>query len=185
MSGVVPLHLKNHAGRPHRLIYRRGMFGGVMNPNSTETWEQHGPDEALLVGARTMSPANGSGNWSVTRADHWIFAGTGLRNGDEIPGLVGWEHHGDPGPVPGLEVIAAGETLKAGGERSSYAATVYPGPKDNWVFNAATIFWSMGLAQPPGLIPPYSHLGRPHGVDERVQRITANFLQRCRISPAS
>jgi hypothetical protein len=183
VSGVVPLHLRNHAGRPHRLLYRQGMFGGAMSPNPTEKWEQHGPDESLLVGARTMSPANGSGNWRVTRADHWIFAGTGMRNGDEIPGLVGWEHHGDPGAVPGLEVIAAGETLKAGGERSSYAATVYPGPKDNWVFNAATIFWSMGLSQPPGLMPPYSHLGRPHGVDERVQRITANFLEKCRILP--
>ena len=131
-----------------------------------------------------MSPANGSGNWIVTQADHWIFAGTGMQNGDLIPGLVGWEHHGDPGKVPGLAVIAAGPTLKAGGEASSFAATVYPGPKGNWVFNAATIFWSMGLAQPPGLVPPYSHLGRPHGVDARVQKITANFLTQCRILPA-
>ncbi len=185
VSGVIPLNQRNAAGKPHRIIYRQGMFGGTNANNSTEKWEQHGPDESLLVGARTMSPANGSGDWIVTNAAHWIFAGTGMKNGDLIPGLVGWEHHGDPGKVPGLEVIAAGQTLKAGGEESSYAATVYPGPKNNWVFNAATIFWSMGLAQPPGLVPPYCHLGRPHGVDERVQKITANFLQKCRIAPAS
>jgi len=184
VSGVVPLNLKNSAGRPHRLLYRRGMFGGTTSAHVTEKWEEHGPDESLLVGARTMSPANGSGNWIVTQADHWIFAGTGMKNGDLIPGLVGWEHHGEPGKVPGLAVIAAGPTLKAGGEASSFAATVYPGPKGNWVFNAATIFWSMGLAQPPGLVPPYSHLGRPHGVDARVQKITANFLTQCRILPA-
>ncbi|MEN9635388.1 MAG: hypothetical protein RL077_3792 [Verrucomicrobiota bacterium] len=135
------------------------------------------------MGARTMQPANGSENWIVTNATHWIFEGTGMKNGDLIPGLVGWEHHGNPAKIPGLEVIAAGEALKAGGDHSAYAATVYPGPKDNWVFKAATIFWSMGLAQPPGLVPPYSHLGRPHGVDERVQRITANFLKKCRINP--
>jgi len=75
--------------------------------------------------------------------------------------------------------------MKADGARSTYAATVYPGPANNWVFNAATIFWSMGLSQPPGLIPPYSHLGRPHGPDERVQRITTNFLRRCRVTPRS
>ena len=184
VSGVIPLEQKNHAGRPHRILYRTGMFGGTNPRNQAEPWERHGPDESLLVGARTMSPANGSGNWTVTKADHWIFEGTGLKNGDFIPGLVGWEHHGDPAKLPGLEVVAAGPTLKADGAESTYAATVYPGPKDNWVFNAATIFWSMGLAQPPGLLPPYSHLGRPHGVDERVQRITANFLRRCRIVPA-
>ncbi len=182
--GVVPLEKKNHAGRPHRILYRQGLFGGARAAYGNERWEQHGPDEGVLMGARTMQPANGSASWIVTNATHWIFAGTGMKNGDLIPGLVGWEHHGNPAKIPGLEVIAAGEALKASGDHSPYAATVYPGPKDNWVFNAATIFWSMGLAQPPGFVPPYSHLGRPHGVDERVQRITANFLKKCRISPA-
>ena len=129
-----------------------------------------------------MDPANGSGDWIVTNEKHWIFEGTGLKNGDFFPGLVGWEHHGNPATLPGLEVIAAGKTLKASGDGSPYAATVYPGPKGNWVFNAASIFWSMGLAQPPGLTPPYSHLGRPHGVDERVQGITANFFKKCGIT---
>lgn len=182
VSGVIPLSKLNSAGKPHRIIYRTGMFGGANANNSSEPWEKHGPDESLLLGARTMNPANGSGNWTVRQAGHWIFEGTGLKNGDSFPGLVGWEHHGDPAKLPGLEVIAAGPTLKASGEESSYAATVYPGPKGNWVFNAATIFWSMGLSQPPGLVPPYSHLGRPHGVDERVQRITANFFKKCGVA---
>ncbi|HMF72020.1 MAG TPA: hypothetical protein VK616_11120, partial [Flavitalea sp.] len=91
-------------------------------------------------------------------------------------------HHGDPANIPVLQVIAEGETINSGDKKSYYTATVYPGTKGNWVFNAATIFWSMGLAQPPGLISPHSHYGRPHGVDERVQRITSNFLKRCGIS---
>jgi hypothetical protein len=107
-----------------------------------------------------------------------------MKNGDAIPGLVGWEFHGAPGDIPGLEVIAAGETIKGSGEKTTYAATVYPGPRNNWVFNAATIYWSIGLAQPPGLVLPYSHSGRPHGADERVQKITSNFLQKCGIAPA-
>ncbi|MFM9090564.1 MAG: N,N-dimethylformamidase beta subunit family domain-containing protein [Verrucomicrobiota bacterium] len=185
VSAVVPLDLRNHAGQPHRLLYRRGMFGGASARNQGERWEEHGPDEALLLGGRTMFPANGSGDWIVTRAGHWLLDGTGLRDGDRIPGLVGWEHHGDPPPLPGLEVIAAGPTFKADGAESAYATTIHPGPRGNWVFNAATIFWSLGLAQPPGFAPPHAHLGRPHGPDERVQRITANFLRRCRILPSA
>lgn len=52
----------------------------------------------------------------------------------------------------------------------------------NWVFNAAMIYWPLGLAQPPGLISPHSHFGGPHETDEMVQRITSNFLKRCGIS---
>ena len=102
-----------------------------------------------------------------------------MRNGDKIPGLVGSEHHGDPADIPGLEVIAEGKTINAGEDASQYAATAYPGTKKNWVFNAATIYWAMGLSDPPGHILPCSHYGRPHGPDERVQKITANFLRRC------
>jgi hypothetical protein len=190
VSFVVPLDLRNWQDRPHRLMYRAGIFGGV-RPGwldripywKTEPWETHGPSENLLIGARTMEPANGSGNWIAKNTQHWLFEGTGLKDGDFIPGLVGWEHHGDPAKIPGLVVVAEGNVEKANGETSPYAATIYPGPKGNWVFNAATIWWSMGLAQPPGLVPPYSHLGRPHGADERVQRMTQNFLAKCGVAP--
>ena len=35
-----------------------------------------------------------------------------------------------------------------------YTSTIYPGPKDNIVFNSATIWWSDGLSAPPGYIHP-------------------------------
>ena len=69
-------------------------------------------------------------------------------------------------------VWVGGETL------SHYTATVYPGPKGNWVFNAATIFWCQALSHPPGHTLPWSHWSRPHGPDERVQKITLNFLNK-------
>jgi hypothetical protein len=91
---------------------------------------------------------------------------------------VGWEFHGDPAPIPGLEVVARGPTLNTAGQSAEFTATVFPGPKGNVVFNASTIFWAQGLSAPPGHMPPYSHYGRPHGPDARVQRITANLLAR-------
>ena len=108
-----------------------------------------------------------------------MFDGTGIARGESIPGLVGWEHHGEPDPDrAGLEVVAEGSVWAGGTREGRYAATIFPGPADNFVFNAATIFWSQGLASPPGHMPVWSHWSRPHGPDPRVQRITHNLLKR-------
>jgi len=100
-----------------------------------------------------------------------------MKHGESIPGLVGWEHHGEPDlDRKGLEVVAEGSVWAGGTREGHYTATIFPGPQGNFVFNAATIFWSQGLATPPGHILPWSHWSRPHGPDRRVQRITRNLL---------
>jgi hypothetical protein len=58
-----------------------------------------------------VSPFNGSGDWIVTNDGHWMFDGTGMKDGDRVHGLVGWEFHGDPADIPGLEVVASGQTV--------------------------------------------------------------------------
>ena len=141
-------------------------------------YQRAGPDESAIIGARTVVPFNGGGDWTCTQPDHWIFAGTGMKKGDHIPGLVGWEHHGAPAKLPGLEVVAEGLVWASGVTPSRYAATIFPGPKNNFVFNAATIFWAQGLASPPGHMVPWSHWSRPNGPDARVQQITRNLLNR-------
>jgi hypothetical protein len=167
-------------GAPHRVLTRAGRYGGVSEAEKAYMgpFPIDGPNEAALIGARTVSPFNGSGDWIVSDPASWIFAGTGLRRGDRIPGLVGWEFHGDPAPIEGLRVVAQGETINGGGQKAHWTATLYPGPRNNWVFNAATIYWAQGLASPPGHMLPYSHFGRPHGPDARVQQITHNLLER-------
>jgi hypothetical protein len=166
--------------RKGRAIERVGRYGGI-RPAETP-WMADlpvvAPNEATLIGAQTVTPFNGSGDWVVTKPDHWMFAGTGMKKGDAIPGLVGWEFHGDPAAIPGLEVVAAGKTFTGGEAESHYEATIYPGPKGNTVFNASTIFWAQGLSSPPGHWLPFVHNGRPHGPDKRVQAITKNLLDR-------
>ena len=130
------------------------------------------------MGARTPHPANGCGDWIVTKPDHWVFEGAGVKKGDAIPGLVGWEHHGDPADLPGLEILAEGIALRSGVDPVRWTSTIYSGPKGNFVFNAATIWWSQGLSSPPGHVLPWSHYVHPHGPDPRVQRITSNLLRR-------
>lgn len=182
---VAPL-VPGSDGRPHRVFHRAGRYGGLLEAEKSimGPFDLEGPNENTLIGARTVSPFNGSDDWIVSRAKHWLFEGTGIKNGDRIPGLVGWEFHGDPADIPGLEVVAEGTSTNGGDKQAHWTATVYPGPRGNWVFNASTIYWAMGLSRPPGFVPPFAHYGRPHGPDERVQKITANFLRKSGVSPA-
>ena len=140
------------------------------------------PSEADLIGARNVPPVTGGAAWTCQRPDHWVFAGTGMNQGDGIPGLVGWEWMGMPADLPGLEVLASGETThgeKNPGEKGFYTATIYPGPKNNFVFNAATCWWCDALSAPPGYVRPKVYT-EPKGVDPRAQQITRNLLNRIR-----
>ncbi len=132
---------------------------------------ERGPDEGYLVGARNVDPVNGGGDWIVTRPDHWIFSDTGMKAGDRIPGLVGWEYHGDPpADLPDWRSWLRGRRCPAECGPQHWTATIYPGPKKNFVFNASTIFWAQGLSDPPGHTLPWSHWTRPHGPDDASSR---------------
>jgi hypothetical protein len=180
---VTPLRASGD-GRAARIFFRGGPYGAenryaVDRQRVDGPFPHRGPDEGYLVGARNVEPVNGGGDWVCAKPEHWIFEGTGMKKGDRIPGLVGWEYHGDPpADLPGLEVVGAGTAFVGGTTPQSWAATIYPGPKGNFVFNASTIFWSQGLSSPPGHTLPWSHWSRPHGPDDRVRRITHNLLRR-------
>jgi hypothetical protein len=175
------------AGGENRIITRDGCYG-PLREDEIESYATlfaglttKGPDERNIIGARSVVPFNGGGDWTRTHPNHWLFDGTGLRNGESIPGLVGWEHHGEPDlKRDGLEVLAQGSVWAGGTREGRYAATIYPGPKANFVFNASTIFWSQGLSSPPGHIIPWSHWSRPHGPDQRVQKMMSNLLAKAK-----
>ncbi|MCL4215818.1 MAG: hypothetical protein KJ052_02255 [Candidatus Hydrogenedentes bacterium] len=169
-------------GRPDRIIFRGGPYGAdndyaLNRIRDHGPFPEHGPDEGLLMGARNVEPVNGGGDWIIQMPEHWIFEGTGVKNGDRIPGLIGWEYHGMPANIPGLDIVAAGTAFQGGDNPQNWTATLYPGQKENFVFNAATIFWAQGLSSPPGHTLPWSHWSRPHGPDPRVQGIMRNLLQ--------
>ena len=175
----------NARGQDLRRLTRQTCYGEFREeerqayPKVLGPFENPGPDERDIIGARTAVPFNGGGDWTCAKPGHWMFEGTGMKKGDSIPGLVGWEYHGEPDlERKGLEVVAEGNLWASGTKLGRYAATIYPGPKGNFVFNATTIWWSQGLGDPPGHIIPWSHWSRPHGPDSRVQRITANLLRR-------
>jgi hypothetical protein len=163
-------------------LHRIGVFGPPGGTGEFESMSQlkHEPPYAnALIGAHSTGPVTGGADWICRIPEHWVMEGTGMRQGDGIPGLVGWEWHGDPAPIQGLEILASGPTQSAPGQLNGgqYTSTLYPGPRGNWVFNASTIWWADGLSQPPGYVRP-SVYTTPKGPDPRVQRITRNLLDR-------
>ena len=165
-----------------RAFERIGVYGppgGTRDFVAMKSLPHERPYANELVGAHSTGPVTGGADWTCVAPDHWLFAGTGMKRGDGIPGLVGWEWHGDPAPIPGLEIVASAPTQDAPGKPNGgqFTATIYPGPKGNFVFNAATIWWGDGLSTPPGYLRPSVYTS-PKGPDPRLQQITRNLLAR-------
>ena len=163
---------------------RVGVFGppgGMRDFENMKSLEHERPYANELIGAHSTGPVTGGADWICSLPDHWIYAGTGMKTGDRIAGLIGWERHGDPAKIPGLEIVATGPTQSAPDQPNGgqYTATVYPGPKGNFVFNAATCWWADGISEPPGYVRPKVYT-EPQGPDARVQQITRNVLDRMR-----
>ena len=103
-----------------------------------------------------------------------------MKEGDAINGLVGWEWNGYPArDLPGHAILATSNAVDGKNRPdSSHAATIYNGPKDNVVFNAASIWYVQGVSSPPGHILPANRFARPQGPDARVQRMIENVFNR-------
>lgn len=173
-------------GVPNRIFGRVGVYGppgGTRDFVAMKSLPHERPYANELVGAHSTGPVTGGADWICAKPEHWVFAYTGMKQGEGIPGLVGWEWHGDPAPIPGLEILATGPTQDAPGKPNGgiYTATIYPGPKGNSVFNASTCWWGDGLSAPPGYVRPAVYTS-PRGPDARVQQITRNLLERFSVS---
>ena len=161
VSGRVELHSSTD-GRPNRVMRLIERF----------------KNEEDLMGSNSYGV--GLADWTCAAPDHWVFEGTGMKKGDAIKDLVGWEFHGPPLTTKHKEmvVLAEGNVRRFNGEPTDrkYAASIYTAEKGNYVFNAATCWWNKPLAAPPAYMhPPYRYFAES---DQRVQRITKNILNR-------
>ena len=190
---VVPLE-ESSSGAKHRVIRREGWFlphegnlkkqlkaKKVLNENNFNP--NMGKDGAALMGVRPpvleFGRGMGVGDWVCSKPNHWIFKGTGMKKGDSIKDLIGWEYNGAPmKSLPGLEVLAEGDVHLNKKKSGEFAATIYDGPKGNIVFSASTIWWANGLSSPPGHKNPKRHGAVQQGPDKRVQQITHNLFRR-------
>ncbi|GIH71906.1 N,N-dimethylformamidase beta subunit family domain-containing protein [Sphaerimonospora thailandensis] len=153
-------------------------------------WWESEPENALIG----VSYRNGGGHWdgprtplgfTVTNADHWVYSGTGLRNGDVVGrdnALIGYEcdgaayeidGQGRPRPtgqdgtpegfeILGIAPLPSGWNLAAREPLASpHAATLGLYTATGTVFTAATTDWARLLT-----------------IDSKVEAITRNVITR-------
>ena len=119
--------------------------------------------------------------WVVKDASSWVFAGTGLKNGDELPYLVGYEYdkvyYNYPRP-PGEVILSSSPVKDINNNPDVSKATLYTATSGARVFDAATIQWSWGLDPSTTYYITFDRkLRNLNFVNKAAQRITENILQ--------
>jgi hypothetical protein len=120
----------------------------------TTDWRRpplNNPESRLLGAQYECNPVHAAG--VVVQPSSWLFAGTGVRAGSLLPGLVGDEYdrvQPDAPRPPGVEVLLHSpvQCLGASVRGASFAdTTYYTAPSGAGVFNAATSSWVCQLSR--------------------------------------
>ncbi len=116
---------------------------------------------------------NTSYDWVIADASSWVFKGIGLRNGDRLPGLVGYEYDkvfaNYPQP-PGLDILASSRVHNIKNADDVSNATLYTARSGARVFDVGSIHWSWGLDS-------FNRAdGHANVVSSAAQKITENIL---------
>jgi hypothetical protein len=109
----------------------------------TTTWRSaplNRPEDALVGTMYHGDPADG--DVVVSNAAHWIYAGTGAKNGDRLKGLLGYETDAATATAPeGLQIVAHSPDPWGFSDM-----TVYTWPASNaTVFATGTLQFAWGL----------------------------------------
>ncbi len=154
---------------------------------TTCRWRERPVDdpEAPLIGQMYGHIVRRPGDWIVRGANHWLYEGTGLRDGDRLVNLIGQEYDtffpefGNPdtlilarGPVEA--VIRPDQLTGRYASPAVHTATMYTADSGATVFSAGTFQWSWAIDQ----FGDRSYRGSATPYDERVVRMTRNLFDR-------
>jgi hypothetical protein len=128
------------------------------------------PEERLIGVMYAADPVDG--DIVVDDASHWVFEGTGVKRGDRLHGLLGYEVDAIYGSGPRtLERLAHSPYVDHG--RTRYAdMTIYTADSGALVFATGSMQWNWGLDD---YNAPQWHERR---VNVTAQRVTRNMLAR-------
>ena len=172
-------------GEPDRLLTCRkrrrsaepggsGGQGGAGAAGGSVLWRDLGRPEQHLLGIQYSGRVPEPVPMVVRNTDHWLWEGTGLRDGDPVPGLVAGESDRYFPRVALPEytertLLAHSPYKDARGVPRHQETSLYRAPGGAYVFASGTFAWSPAL-------------DRPGHTDERIQRATANLLDRiCKV----
>jgi len=142
------------------------------------------PEERLIGVMYAADPVDA--DIVVSNASHWVFEGSGLREGDALRGLLGYEVDAIYGGGPAtLERLAHSPFVERAGPGEKTAETrysdmtIYTAASGALVFATGSIQWSWGL---DGYNAPAWHTLR---VSDAAQRMTRNVLGRMLQGPST
>jgi hypothetical protein len=133
-------------------------------------------EEALVGVGYTESGIDG--DIVIENASHWVFANTGLRAGDRLRGLLGYEVDkiwGVASP-PNLVRLAHSPFVSNDNESGFSDMTIYETAKKTIVFATGSIQWSWGLDD-------FNGAARGSRFNPQAQQITRNVLARMLAQP--
>jgi uncharacterized membrane protein len=169
------------AGVANRVMvhYRDAGLDPVADPSlETIDWRMppvNRPEQTLrgVMYNATVPWNNGAyASYVVTNSTSWVYAGTGFRDGDTVPGIVGYEADRAFTEYPGPNAVGGSYALLSQSPitgTTDYAnSSVYQAPSGAWVFSTGTTRWGLALDnfEGAGLVDP------------RIQQTTVNVLTR-------
>jgi hypothetical protein len=157
------------SGEPDRLLSCR-KHRGEGRGGRVSLWRELGEPEQLLLGVQYAGRVPQPSPLVVRNASHWLWEATGAGEGDAIEGLVAGEadryYPRTPLPESTERILLAHSPYEAAdGRRRHQETSLYRAPSGAYVFASGTFAWSPAL-------------DRPGHVDARIQRATANLLDR-------
>lgn len=135
--------------------------------------------EQVLMGIQynglSYPPQNNQGffpSYVVTNSGNWVYAGTGMKDGDSAKGIVGYESDRFDNTFPSPNAVSGTYALLShspwGSGPYDYGnSSVYQAPSGAWVFATGAMSWNWALDD-------YGH--GYNMVDPRIQQVTTNVL---------
>jgi hypothetical protein len=125
------------------------------------------PEEQMIGVMYVYDPVDA--DLIVVNTSHWLFANTGLHDGDALHRLLGYEVDAIVnGGHPGLVQLGHSPFVDGTGATRYSDMTLYSAPSGAMVFAAGTIWWSWGL----------DDAFQPDRFSSAAQQITRNVLDR-------
>ena len=162
-------------GVPNRVevCYKDPTLDPVQGPTLTVAWRWgylNRPGQTLtglMVTGEVDFTANA--DYVVTNSSHWVYAGTGFKDGDAVHGIVGYEmdRYDTNYPAPNSTnrtLLSSSPFTDTNGVARVSNSSIYQAPSGAWVFASGTFSWSWALDNLSSL------------ADARIQRTTANLL---------
>jgi hypothetical protein len=139
-------------------------------PGKAALWREVDRPEQQLMGIQYAGRVPEPSPLVVRNAEHWLWENTGAGEGDEIEGLVAGEadRYFPRTALPehcGRILLAHSPYRDSEGALRHQETSLYRAPSGALVFASGTFAWSPAL-------------DRPGHVDPRIQKATANLLDR-------